>query len=74
MVHRKGIIHFLVQMHFIQRKQFRETNVTSHAFQHISDLKIFPECFCGSLKTLWLVTCGPRVCSWTTLTRFNCIF
>jgi len=23
----------LVQMHFIQRKQFNETNATSHAFQ-----------------------------------------
>jgi len=33
----------LVQMHFIQRKQFSETNVTLHAFQEISDLKIFPE-------------------------------
>jgi len=35
----------LVQMHFIQRKQFSETNVTLglHAFQQISDLKIFPE-------------------------------
>jgi len=33
----------LVQMHFIQRKQFNETNVTSHAFQQISYLKIFPE-------------------------------
>jgi len=25
----------LVQMHFIQRKQFIETNVTSHTFQQI---------------------------------------
>jgi len=28
-------------MHFIQPKEFSETNVTSHAFQHISDWKIF---------------------------------
>jgi len=42
-VQRKGIV--LVQMHFIQRKQFSETNVTSYAFQQISDYKIFPECF-----------------------------
>jgi len=42
-----------VQMHFIQRKQFSKTNVTSHAFQQISDLKIFPERFRGPLKTLW---------------------
>jgi len=34
----------VMQMHFIQRKQFSETNVTLHAFQQISDLKIFPEC------------------------------
>jgi len=54
-------------MHFIQRKQFSKTIVTSHAFQQISGLKIFPECFCGSLKTLWRATCGRRACSWTTL-------
>ena len=41
--------------------------VTSHAFEQISDLKIFPECFRGPLKTLWQATCGPRACSWTTL-------
>ena len=35
MVHRKGIFIVLVQMHFIQRKQFSETNVTLHAFQQI---------------------------------------
>jgi len=42
-----------VQMHFIQRKQFSKTNVTSHAFEQISYFKIFPECFRGPLKTLW---------------------
>jgi len=42
-------------------------NVTSHAFQQISDLKIFPECFRGPLKTLWRAICGLRACSWTTL-------
>jgi len=40
---------------------------TSHAFQQISDLKIFPECFRGPLKTLWRATCRPRACSWMTL-------
>ena len=30
-------------MHFIQRKQFNEINVTSPAFQQSSYLKIFPE-------------------------------
>ena len=50
-------------MHFIQRKQFSETNATSHAFQQISDLKIFLEWLCGPLKTLWRATCGPRACS-----------
>ena len=40
----------LVQMHFIQCKQFSETNVTLHVFQEISDLKIFPECFAGNWK------------------------
>ena len=64
-LHRKCIV--LVQMHFIQRKQFSETNVTSHAFEQISDLKIFLECFRGPLKTLWWATCGPRACRWTTL-------
>ena len=64
-LHRKCIV--LVQMHFIQRKKFSKTNVTSHAFEEISDLKIFLECFCGPLKTLWWATCGPRACRWTTL-------
>jgi len=57
----------LVQMHFIQHEHFNETNVTSHAFPLISDLKVFPECFCGPLITLWGATCGPRACSWATL-------
>jgi len=30
-------------MHFIQPKQFSELNATSHIFQQISDLNIFPE-------------------------------
>jgi len=55
-------------MRFIQRKQFNEANVTSYACLHISHLNIFPECFRGPLKTLWWATCGPRACSWTTLT------
>jgi len=46
------LIIVLVQTHFIQRKQFSETNVTLHAFQQISDLKIFSQCFRGPLKTL----------------------
>jgi len=57
----------LVQMHFIQRKKFNETHVTIHAFKQISELKICPECVRGPLKTLWRATCGPRACSWTTL-------
>jgi len=51
----------------MKHKEFSEANVTSHAFQQISDLKIFPECFCGSLKKLWRATCHPRACSWTAL-------
>jgi len=31
----------LVQMHFIQRKQFSEINVASHAFHQISNLNFF---------------------------------
>jgi len=54
-------------MHFIQRKQFSDTNVTLHVFQQSSDLKIFPECVRRSLKTLWWATCGPRAWSWITL-------
>jgi len=62
MIHRKGIslIIVLVQMHFIQRKHFSKTNVTSHVFSQISDLKIF-------LPMLPWATCGPWACSWTTL-------
>jgi len=54
-----------VQIHFIQRKQFNETNVTSHPFQQISNFNFFSECFCGPLKTLWRATCSPinRLCS-----------
>jgi len=52
MVDRKGIV--LVKIDFIQRKKYRRTNVTLHAFQQVADLKIFPK---------WL----PRACSWTTL-------
>ena len=58
----------LVQMHFIQRRQCSETNAVSYVFQTISDLNIFPECLCGLLKALWRATCGPRACSWTTVT------
>jgi len=50
----------LVQMHFIHSKQFSETSVNSHAFQQISDLKIFPKCFRRPLKTLWRATWGRR--------------
>jgi len=58
----------LVQINFIQRKQFNETTVTSHAFQQVSNSKIFSECFRGPLKTLWRATAfSPRACSWTTL-------
>jgi len=61
MVHIKGIIHcFFMQTHFIQRKQFNETNITSHAFQQISNLKIFSECFRGSLKTMCRAICGQQ--------------
>jgi len=61
MVLKKGIIQRVCGNAFTQRKQFNETNVTSHAFQQNSDLKIFLECFRGPLKTLL------RACSWTTL-------
>jgi len=49
MVYRKGVSLYiaLVQMRFIQPKHFSKTNVTSHVFSQISDLKIFPECFRG---------------------------
>jgi len=63
-------------MHFIQRKQFSETNETSPAFQNISDLKIYPECVRVPLETLWRVTGGPWACSWTTLPKcmISCVF
>jgi len=67
MVHRKDVIHCsCANAHYLPH-QFSDTNVTSHAFQQISDWKIFLKCFRGPLKTLWLATCGPRACSWTTL-------
>ena len=37
-------------MHFVQRKQFNETNVTSYAFQQISNLKFFLNASAGHLK------------------------
>jgi len=49
-------------MHFVRRKQFSETNVISHAFQQISDLKIFPACFRGPMKTVWRATRALRAC------------
>jgi len=61
----------LVQIHFIQRKQFNEANVTSHVFQQISNLKFFSECFREQLKTAGRATCSPRACSWTTLAWSN---
>jgi len=54
-------------MHFVQRKQFNDTNETSPAFQNISDLKIFPDRVRGPLETLWQATGGERACSRTTL-------
>jgi len=39
-----------VQIHFIQRKQFNETNVTSHDFLQISNLKIFLNASVGHWK------------------------
>ena len=62
-VDRKCTVLFTVLMHFIQCKHFSETDVTSRAFQQISDLKIFPECFRGPLIALWRATCGPEACS-----------
>jgi len=61
MVHRKGIV--LVEIHFMECKQFSETNVISHAFQQISDSKIFPKCFTGYWKNKQ-VTCYLWACRW----------
>jgi len=48
MAHKKGfIIIVLVQVHFIQQKQFNDRNVNSHNFKQISELKTFPDCFRG---------------------------
>jgi len=51
MVHRKGFYYSLitlVQIRFIQPKQFNETNVTLHNFQKNSDLKIFLNASAGT--------------------------
>jgi len=37
MVHREGIV--LVQMHLIQRKQFSETNPSSHALNKLTHFR-----------------------------------
>jgi len=42
-----------------QANQCDKCNLTH--FSKFSDLKIFPECFRGPLKTLWQATCGPWV-------------
>ena len=60
-----------MQIHFIQRKQFNETDVTSHAFQQISSLKFFSEWYRRPLKMLWPATRSPWACSWTTLAESN---
>jgi len=36
------------------------TNIYCGKLEEIADLKIFPECFRGSLKMLWRATCGPQ--------------
>jgi len=57
-------------MHFIQPKEFSETNVTSHAFQHISDWKTFPERVrghwkrCGGPHAARGTGVGPRFSRW----------
>jgi len=56
MSHRRGGIHCSCA-NALYPAQATDTNVTLHAFQQISDLKIFPECVRGR-KRLWRVTCG----------------
>jgi len=64
-----------VQIHFIQSKEFSETYVTSHAFQHISDRKIFPECVrgrwkrCGGPHAARRTVVGPHI---SRQLRFKC--
>jgi len=55
----------LVQMHFVQRKLFSETNVTSHAFQQISDLGIFLNASEGYCKRCG----GPHAARWPVVRR-----
>jgi len=43
------------------------TNIHCDKFEEISDLKVFPECFRGPLKTLWQATCGGRAASYPLL-------
>jgi len=47
-------------MRFIQRKQFIETNITSHAFQQISNLQIFPDASAGHCKRCIGPVLGPH--------------
>jgi len=69
-------------MHFIQRKQFSETNVTSHAYQQISDFKIFlnaqlfTHCLPLSSDLCWCLLCmyNKFFMSWAVLYFDLCFF
>jgi len=56
MVHIKGFSFVLLQMHFIQRKQFSETNVTSHT---------------AATENVVEGPCGPRPCIWNTVVQMK---
>jgi len=64
MFHTKGIIHWSCAnaLYLTQAIQRDKCNLTR--FIRFQDLKIFPECFRGPMKTLWRATCGPRACTW----------
>jgi len=71
MVHRKRIIHCSCAnpLYPAQAVQWNKCILTR--FSTNFKFEVFSECFCGPLKTLWLATCSPRTCSWTTRTKSN---
>jgi len=38
--------------------------------EEISELKIFPECFRGPLKTMWRAKCGPQAANCPPLEHY----
>jgi len=71
MVHRKGSIHCACADALCPAKAIQRNKCNLIRFSANFKFEVFSECFRGPPKTLWRATCGPRACSWTTLTSSN---